>query len=290
MITDLTACTSEQMRRGLLGQPLFNVIRDPMRTCLTCGTPVAGFERCWRCREDQRIDGVADLVAPLIYAIDDTASGRLLRNYKNHPVRSERERCALIVGTLLGLGISLHERCFCAAVGLPVTVRVVIPSLTSRPGTHPLTSIAGSLRLVGETALRPALDARCDRVVSPDKFTVAPAGGVAGRHVLVLDDVWTTGSNAQSAAVTLRRAGAAAVSVMVIGRWLNRGNALSAKLIEERLDACYDPLFCPVTGDRCPVAADGIGEVRTDQETVRIPRKPLARTGLESRAPWRNTQ
>ncbi len=75
--------------------------------------------------------------------------------------------------------------------------------------------------------LIPAFDARCDRVMSGDKFTVQPAGAVTDRHVLVLDNVWTTGSNAQSAALTLRRAGAAAVSVLLmIGRWLSSRNAV----------------------------------------------------------------
>ena len=256
MATDLMA--SEQVRKSLLGQPFFNVVREPMHTCLLCGTPVAGFELCRRCDDHRRIDGVADAVALLTYVIDDSESARLLRNYKNHPVRSERERCARIVGTLLGLGISLHERCFGAAVGMPINARVVIPSLTSRPGTHPLTSIARSLGLVGETTLQPALDASCDRVVSLDKFAVAPAGGVAGRHVLVLDDVWTTGSNAQSAALTLRRAGAAAVSVMVIGRWLTAGTALSTKLLEGGVGH-YDPLVCPLAGDRCGLSVGRIG-------------------------------
>ncbi|HYZ67232.1 MAG TPA: amidophosphoribosyltransferase [Mycobacterium sp.] len=257
MMTDLATSTSEQMRRTLLSQPLFNVIRDPMCTCLICGTSAIGFEHCWRCRDHRRIAGVADIVAPLSYAISGTESARLLRNYKNHPVRSERERCAEIVAMLLGLGVSLHEPCLGALVGLPVTARVVIPSLTSRPGTHPLSTIAGSLGLLGEAKLLPAVDARCDRTVTADKFAVAPVGAVAGRHILILDDVWTTGSNAQSAAVTLRNAGAAAVSVMVIGRWLNRVDALSARLIEEWIGRGYDPLFCPATGGRCPTGIAG---------------------------------
>jgi len=100
--------------------------------------------------------------------------------------------------------------------------------------------------------LIPAFDARCDRVMSGDKFTVQPAGAVTDRHVLVLDNVWTTGSNAQSAALTLRRAGAAAVSVLLmIGRWLSSRNAVSARFIDE-LQGDYDPLVCPVTGGRCP--------------------------------------
>jgi hypothetical protein len=156
-----------------------------------------------------------------------------------------------MIGELLRLAISLHQHCFGAVVGKPVSMRVVIPSLTFRPGIHPMTSIAQSLRLVGDAMLIPAFDARCDRVVSVDKFTVQPAGAVTGRHVLVLDDVWTTGSNAQSAALTLRRAGAAAVSVLVIGRWLSSRKALSARFIDE-LQGGYDPLVCPVTGGRCP--------------------------------------
>jgi hypothetical protein len=231
---------------GFLG----NVVREPMRTCRVCAAPVDGYELCWRCRDHQRISGLADVVAPLAYAIDGTESAAVLRNYKNHPLRCERERCGSIVGELLRLGTSLHERCLDAVVGLPVSARVVIPSLTSRIGTHPMISIAESLGLIGDVVLRPALDARCDRVVDPEKFTVD--GAVAGRHVLVLDDVWTTGSNAQSATLALRRAGAAAVSVVVIARWLTARHPLSAKFVCERLGEDYNPLACPVTGHRCP--------------------------------------
>ena len=47
-------------------------------------------------------------------------------------------------------------------------------------------------------------------------FTADPA--VAGRHVAVLDDVMTTGATADELARTLRRAGAAEVSVWVVAR------------------------------------------------------------------------
>jgi hypothetical protein len=229
---------------------LRNVAREPMRTCRVCATPVDGYQLCWRCRDHQRIPGLADFVAPLAYAIDGTESAVVVRNYKNHPLRRERERCGSIVGEVLRLGISLHERCLGAAVGQPVSARVVIPSLTSRLGVHPMTSIAESVGLIGDVALKPALDACCDRVVDGGKFTVD--GAVTGRHILVLDDVWTTGSNAQSAALALRYAGAAAVSVMVIARWLNPRHPLNARYIREHLRDDYNPLVCPVTGDRCP--------------------------------------
>jgi hypothetical protein len=229
---------------------LRNIVRAPARTCGVCATPVDGHALCWRCRDHQRISGVADLVAPLAYAIDGTESAVLLRNYKDHPLRRERERCASVVGELLGLGISLHERCLGALVGQPVSTRVVIPSLTSRIGVHPMVSIAETLGVSGDVALRPAIDARCDRVVDSEKFTVH--GVVAGQHVLVVDDVWTTGSNAQSAALALRRAGAGVVSVMVVARWLSPRHPLSANFIRGWLGEDYDPLVCPVTGHRCP--------------------------------------
>ena len=243
--------------RGLVsGQPvvrldfLRNVVREPARTCRVCATPAGGYPLCWRCGDHQAFSLLADLVVPLAYAIDGTESAAVVRNYKNHPLRRERERCGSIVGEVLRLGMSLHERCLVAVVGQPVFACVVIPSMTSRFGVHPMMSIAESLGLVGDVVLRPALDARCDRVVDAEKFVVE--GAVTGRHVLVLDDVWTTGSNAQSAALALRRAGAAAVSVMLIARWLNPRHPLSPRFIREHLRDHYNPLVCPITGDRCP--------------------------------------
>lgn len=122
---------------------------------------------------------------------------------------------------------------------------------TSRPGVHPFAEITRAAGAMGEATLTPAPTALCDRVVRADKFTLTP-GRVDGRHVLVLDDMWTTGSNAQSAALALRRAGAAAVSVMVLARWLNPGYGMTGEFIKTRLQRDYDPDICPVTGGTCP--------------------------------------
>ena len=40
--------------------------------------------------------------------------------------------------------------------------------------------------------------------------------------MLLIDDTWTTGANAQSAAAALKAAGAGPVAAVVIGRHLNR--------------------------------------------------------------------
>jgi orotate phosphoribosyltransferase-like protein len=175
-----------------------------------------------------------------------------LSAYKNHPIRAQRERRMQVVAQLLSSAMQLHEHCFSAVAGVPVSVRCVVPSLTYRSGVHPLVSVAESVGLVVDSVLTPGLDARCDRRVRAGKFAVNPATDVEGRHVLVIDDVWTTGSNAQSAALALRRAGAAVVSVLVIGRWLSPGNPSTRLFIQSRLDTPYDTHVCPVTGGRCP--------------------------------------
>ena len=231
---------------------LHNAVRAPNRTCRVCAAPVNNFRLCWRCREHRRIPGIADIVAPLIYAVPETESAALLRNYKNCPLRAERDRCAQVIRALLWRAVSAHERCFGVVAGIGVSRRAVIPSLTSRPGIHPLASIAGQLGLVGEPLLVAAPNARCDRAVVADKFTPPAPAEVSGRHVLVIDDVWTTGSNAQSAALTLRRAGAAFVSVLVLGRWVDPRNTVSAQLIRDHCQSGYDRAVCPVTGGRCP--------------------------------------
>jgi hypothetical protein len=252
---DLSAAGVAAVRRALAsaaGGFLHNPIRDPALTCAICTAPVDRFDRCWRCRHDARLGRLADLVVPLTYAIAGQPSAALVRDYKNHPLRRVRDPHRAIISSLLRLGITGHERCVAAAVGQPVSLRVVVPSLTSRPGPHPLAEIARAMGVLGEAELLPTWEASPDRQVCADKFGAQPAGAVAGRHVLVLDDVWTTGSNAQSAALTLRAAGAAAVSVMVVGRWLSRDYRVTADFIATRLTSPFDPGCCPVTGGRCP--------------------------------------
>jgi hypothetical protein len=231
---------------------LRNVIRQSKITCRVCAARVDGFDRCWRCEQARRIGGVADVVAPLTYVIAGTPSAALVRDYKNHPARSVRDGHSAVIKGLVRLGIIRHERCIGRAARLAVSSRLVIPSLTSRPGRHPFADLAHAINVVSDAvALMPTPDARCDRAIN-DKFVLQPAARLDGQHVLILDDVWTTGSTAQSAALAVRRAGATAVSVMVVGRWLNPDRPLTAHFIANRLHRDYDPDICPVTGGECP--------------------------------------
>jgi hypothetical protein len=196
-------------------------------SCTVCGTPVDGYERCFRCQQHHGVAGIADLVAALTYGIDRTQSAILLRHYKDDVSAEARARHARVIRRLLYLGIMKHQRCVEMRVGKPVSMRATVPSLNRRPGVHPFTAIAAAMQAVadGRLALVAAPGAIKDRVVSASQFQITPNRSLSGRHILILDDTWTTGSNTQSAALTLRQAGADRVSIMVVGRWVSRRTA-----------------------------------------------------------------
>ena len=75
-----------------------------------------------------------------------------------------------------------------------------------------------------------ATSACCDAQARPphpaqsslEKFKTAR--NLHHQSVLLIDDTWTTGANAQSAAAALKLSGAGTVAVAVIGRHLNRSH------------------------------------------------------------------
>jgi hypothetical protein len=235
------------------GGYLHNVIREPLVTCSVCGTPVDGYQRCYRCYQATNTLGTADLVVPLTYGIERTQSAILLRHYKDDVSAAARQQHARVIFRLIYLGIMLHESCVAKIVGQPVTSRVTVPSLKGRGGVHPLTALARAMKAVDETLeLLPAPGATNNRIISGSQFEIVPKRSLKGQHVVVLDDTWTTGSRTQSAALALRDAGADHVSVMVIGRWLSPTFSNNADFIKTRLQRFYNPRICPVTGGDCP--------------------------------------
>jgi len=78
---------------------------------------------------------------------------------------------------------------------------------------------ANALRRVRGTAPQVGLSRR-ERAGNLSGAFAADAGIVAGQHVLLIDDVVTTGSTAGEAAATLRAAGAESVAVWAVARAL----------------------------------------------------------------------
>ena len=105
------------------------------------------------------------------------------------------------------------------------SVVTTVPS-SSRTGarTNTIGTIAG--RLVAPTRERYApLLVRTETEVVPRRFNPEKFRAVrplASEAVLLIDDTWTTGASAQSAAAALRAAGAGRVAAVVVGRHVNR--------------------------------------------------------------------
>jgi ComF family protein len=77
-----------------------------------------------------------------------------------------------------------------------------------------------ALRRAVATQPQADLDAAARRRNVRDAFAVHSPELVAGRHVLLVDDVLTTGATAGECAMSLRRAGAATVGVLTVARAL----------------------------------------------------------------------
>ena len=128
-----------------------------------------------------------------------------------------------------------------------------------RPGgDHPEAELARAVHSVyahDKVALHvgPGLGEAPSRVSRPDRFVVPTAYRpfIAGRHVLVVDDTWVSGAKSQSAALALKDAGAARVTILCVTRWLRYDWADHRQLIDTLAEP-YNAMRCPVTGGGCP--------------------------------------
>jgi hypothetical protein len=253
------------------GGYLRNPVRQELRTCAVCATPVTGFRLCYQCQRRRGRTGLADATGFLAYAVAGRQSGYVMQGYKARPPVPEHRT---IVTLLVLLGLARHAGCAahagCAepagcvepggSVGragsagrasVPVTHWATVPSLPARPGEHPLHAIVRRLAPGGEVALAAADEVEYSRDLDPGHFRAA-APLPAGAHVLLVDDTWARGGHAQSAALALRAAGAARISVLVAARWINEDFGGNAAFLRELSGRDYDPAICPWTGAACP--------------------------------------
>ena len=228
-----------------LTAPYENFMVAPRRgpgICEVCFTFTSGYARCYACAGTEQ---AIDVMAPISYSVAHEQLHHVLAAYKREPGTVGR-RLTVQLAAVLWRHLALHERCVArAAVQATAAVRATaavgavaatheidrfelvttVPSSDpSRDETHPLHAIVGEL--AGPTRGRhQRLLRRTDRPVAPHlaypkKFEASRR--LHGEPVLLIDDTWTTGANAQSAAAVLKAAGAGPVAALVIGRHLKR--------------------------------------------------------------------
>lgn len=226
--------------------------------CERCFCPTASGAKCFACRTAESIPGAPDLLGFMTYAgyIDPIAqSGHVMRGYKfaGGPIGTHLQTVQL----MSGLALAGHVACPGRILGTPVTAWATVPSLPPKPGQpdHALNKIVRKLARSGatEVVLQASTSVRNPRAVSADHFSVAE-GSPLEEHVLLVDDTWTSGGHATSAALALRAAGASRVSVLALARWLSIGwEATTAAWARKHLTAPdFRSDVCPWTQGDCP--------------------------------------
>ncbi len=207
--------------------PYANFMRTPEPSgpdvCRVCRTFTDGYPTCYRCAHQPDL---IDVVVPITYAPSAEQMHAALRGYKDSHNAHVRDRFTRDLLAVFWRFMREHQRCVARAAGLPgFDVVTTVPSKTTARD-----EARGRLRaIVGEHArptagryrrmLRPTDRETDERRFDADRYsTTRPLDGEA---VLLVDDTWTTGSSAQSAAAALRGAGADAVALVVIGRYID---------------------------------------------------------------------
>lgn len=238
-----------------VGGYLCNVVREPRVTCAVCVTPIKpSCDLCLRCwRDQQEFDAdLADLVVCVCYGIRGRQSGYLMHSYKDLEAPVRRHQTLLSV--LLLAALDLHGGCIERRLGHDIDAWAFVPSVrTDRTGEHPLHMVAKRAGLaIPEIEL--LTGGRMDpqqRATSADRFVLAANSDGRGCHVLLIEDTWTSGGNAQSAALTLRRSGAASVTIVALARWLKPEEPPTGAFMTSWLARGYDPRICPVSDPDC---------------------------------------
>lgn len=233
---------------GRAGGYLRNPIRQSYVTCAVCTTPVDNYWQCPQCNSQGAYNGLADATAFLTYAVGGQQSGYVMRGYKAQQPVNEHVSIVII---LILLALSIHERCPVALSGAPITHWATVPSLPAKAGEHPLHHIVGQIGLAPEVQLIAATSVPRPRDVNPAHF-VTGAELPRGSHVLLIDDTWTSGGHAQSAAIALHQAGASRVSLLAVARWINEEFADNESFLRKLSGRDYNPAICPWTGGTCP--------------------------------------
>jgi hypothetical protein len=220
--------------------------------CATCRGPAGGgFARCFQCAvHAESIPGaLADVVVPVAFAPKGSPFAGALWQYKSGRAGEQAARDARrVLRALLLIFLHDHGRCVWRRAAMPVPTHVgVVPSSRGRPGPHPLRDLVRPYLTRPEARLVPAPgEPPGCRQLDPGRFRVA--GPLDGASVLLLDDTWTSGSSAQSAAAACRAAGARHVAVVVLGRHLGPSDAAWGAPL--RLDRCavHRPAAAPAAG------------------------------------------
>ena len=228
-----------------LTAPFENFMLSPRSgadVCRTCFNVTDGYERCYACAHGGRL---LDAMAPISYSVAGEQLHHILAGYKRLSGPVARRMTMGLAAVLWRYIEAGHERCLARATGADRFT--LVTSVPSSSGQHALQDMIATQ--VGPLRQRyvPTLH-RSPGPTTPHQFDSGRYevdGTLAGETVLLIDDMWTTGANAQSAAAALKAAGAGRVAALVIGRHVHRQWG--------RCDARLRDLTQPFDWGHCPL-------------------------------------
>jgi hypothetical protein len=196
--------------------------RGGVGVCEVCFNLTDGYARCYACTHGELW---LDAVAPISYSVAHEQLHHALACYKR--LRGEPARHMQVeLAAVLWRHLAQHERCAAAAAQVArFELVTTVPAGTAERDTgHSLRvlvrDLVGPVRGRYERLLERSSANISPREFDPRRFTARRQLG--GEPVLLIDDTWTTGASAQSAAAALKSAGAGSVAAVVIGRHVNR--------------------------------------------------------------------
>jgi phosphoribosylpyrophosphate synthetase len=188
-------------------------------------------------------------VVPISIACVPSSLQAMLRAYKDDHTSEIRAEAITTLSKLLGAFVRSHRCCLEVLAAGRLDLVAAVPS-SRRGDRSPLHALRGQPWAAGLLQRGPGRVAHLSPAV--DGFVVPEhnRSRVRGRGVLLIDDTLTTGAHAQSAAAALRRAGARATVVVVLGRVIRPEASAAATRYWRtatarpyRLDHCCLP-FC----------------------------------------------
>ncbi|MBE1875497.1 hypothetical protein [Myceligenerans pegani] len=228
------------------GRYLHNAVFETTKTCSVCAKPLnhAIDALCPQCQGHVRSRlPLADRVGVLIYAEEYDSQGyKVVHQYKGPNPGRDVDR---VMTSLFALGLRGHVPCGRA---------------TSKSGWAVMPSSKKRLRLgeiVRGMTKRPDAEVRLSVADDFQRRQLRPANFVVASdhvpdHILLVDDSWVSGSNAQSAAAALKQAGAQDVSVFVVARVLDPSYGPTKRFLASHGRPTFDATVCPWTGSACP--------------------------------------
>lgn len=205
------------------------------------------------CRACGTIEQHLAAVVPISYSVGGEWLHRVIASYKRDADPSVPDAVATLA-EIYERFLAVHERCIAGATGVDhfEVVTSLPSSSTGRDARHPLSTIVG--RLVGTTRERyerlllPQPARRVQRRFDPARFAVTRQ--LTGESVLLIDDMWTSGASAESAAAALQAAGARTVAAVVIARHINRGFRQNDTRLRWLTDQGFDFESCVLCRNR----------------------------------------